>query len=457
MSNLPIARAVNSRAEQQEACLSLGEPSLTGSKLSQISQTREKAPRFLVLKDVVVTGVGTLLANCDDRTTFWRQLANGESQLSLEQRAEGTVAVARIVDFESSKYLSEIPERHYRRAHREHQLYLACLAQAIRDAGLTLDEVRGRPVGLYDGTSRGCLAYWYELLSTRLRNNEPFTMNDISPGMPGQAAGLGAAVFGLTGPTSTFNGTCASGAIAFGHAYRELQTGRTEMALVTGHDAALIDPIFQMYADAGLLSTGVESSSTAIAPFSGHCGNAFGEGAVTLVLETKEHAAARGAHVLAEVVGFRQGNAGQHPTDVDFSASRAAELIEDVLHEAESDAEGLDFVIGHGNGVRTSDVSELNYMARVFGRSAARVPLLSTKPVYGHTLGASSAVSIAAAALMLERDYVIPTVGVDPTKTIRGFRHQAGSGESRKLRAGVVVGYGIGGQNAAVMLRKARP
>lgn len=444
-------------ATQVHDALSLNErETVHGHALSHISQTREKTPRFLVLREVVVTGIGAMLANCDSRETLWQQLSRGETQLKMESNSQGTIAVGRIHDFDCKRYLPEIPSRYYAKASREHQLYLASLAQAARDAGLDIEWLRGRPVGLFDGTSRGCFTYWYELIKSKL--SEPssrFSLRELSPGMPGQAVGMAAAVFGLTGPSFTFNGTCAAGAIAIGNAFRELQTGRTEVALATGHDSALIDPIFEMYGDAGLLSTNVEDASRAISPFSGHNGNAFGEGAVTLVLETREHAEQRGARVLAEVVGFRHANTGQHPTDVDFSAVRSSEIIEEVLKEAESGAQEVDFVVGHGNGVRTSDISELNYMSRVFGARTRQVPLLSTKPVYGHTLGASTALNTAAACMMLERDYVIPTVGVDDSRTVRGFCHQANVGEAKALNSGLVVGYGIGGQNVALLLRKA--
>lgn len=127
-----------------------------------------------------------------------------------------------------------------------------------------------------------------------------------------------------------------------------------------------------------------------------------------------------------------------------------------MIEESQLSPAGIDFVLGHGNGVPASDISELNYMKRVFGRRTREVPLISTKPIYGHTLGASSAVNAAAAALMLHHDYLIPTVGVDESKVVHGFNHQANRGLARKLRSGLIVSYGIGGQNVVLALRKAR-
>jgi 3-oxoacyl-[acyl-carrier-protein] synthase II len=242
--------------------------------------------------------------------------------------------------------------------------------------------------------------------------------------------------------------------IAIGHAFRDLEEGRIDIALGTGHDAALVAPLFQMYRDANLLSHETASPAQAIRPYAEHSANAFGEGAVTVVLETRQHAERRGATPLATIAGYGYGNGGDHPTDVDFTGGRPAQLIGEVLDHGDLTPLDVDFVVGHGNGVQVSDLSELNYMKRVFGKRTRDVPLISTKPIYGHTLGASSSVSIAAAALMIKNEYVIPTINIDESRVVRGFNHQANRGVARASRAGLVVSYGIGGQNAALALRR---
>lgn len=421
----------------------------------QLRIARRPAPER---HEVVVTGTGSILANCDTSELFWRQLKNGESQLAIELDPADQLpcAVGRVRNFDCREYLKNVPERLYASCHREQQLYLASLGQACADAGIELGELASDRVGLFDGTSRGPFAFWHALLQTRLQDpSQRFTLRDLNLGMPGQAVGLAAAILGVQGPTFTFNGTCASGVIAIGHAFRELQAGRIDLALGTGHDAALIGPMFQMYREAKLLSREDQTPGHAIRPYSGNSTNAFGEGAVTLVLETRERAEARGARILAQVVAFGHGNGGEHPTDVDFTGERPARLIASALEEAGLTADDVDFVLGHGNGVQVSDLSELNYMKRLFRRRTREVPLISTKPIYGHTLGASSAVNAAAAALMLHHDFLIPTMGVDESRTVQGFNHQAGRGVAKLLRTGAVVAYGIGGQNATLILRKA--
>ncbi|HYP74686.1 MAG TPA: beta-ketoacyl synthase N-terminal-like domain-containing protein [Polyangiaceae bacterium] len=418
------------------------------------SETRMRAARRLApLHEVVVTGIGVVLPNCSSREQLWQQLHQGQSQLCLDQDGASSYAVGRVKSFDSAGILADVPRAYYANCSREQLFYVCSVVQAYRDAGFTAGQMASDRVGLFDGTSRGNFAFWYELLSNRNRVAN-LSVRHLKQGMPGQAVGLAAAILHIKGPTYTFNGTCASGAIAIGNAYRELQAGRIDVAFGTGHDAALVPAMFEMYRDAGLMNTDAEEAASSLRAYVGHSKNVFGEGAISLVLETREHADARGASILAQLAGYRHGNGGEHPTEVDFSGCRPADLIENALQEAELPADGVDVVVGHGNGVTASDLSELNYMRRVFGSRTRDVPLISTKPIYGHTLGASSALNVAAVALMLDAGYVIPTINIDEARVAEGFNHQANRGVSRALRSGVAVSFGMGGQNTAIALKK---
>ncbi|HYQ42595.1 MAG TPA: beta-ketoacyl synthase N-terminal-like domain-containing protein [Polyangiaceae bacterium] len=414
------------------------------------------ARRTAVLHDVVITGIGVILPNCDEASVFWQQVKSGQSQLRIEPDPGDAIqcAIGRVRDFSGKKYLSQIPEKLWARCSKEQLFYLSSVVRACQDAGLTLGELASEHVGLFDGTSRGSLELLCELVKS---DGKRPSLRDFNLGaLPGQSVGIAASIFGVRGPTYTYNGSCASGAIAIGNAFREIQSGRISVACGTGHDAALVAPLFQVYRDAGLMSAEAVDPSRAIRPYSGSFANAFGEGAVTVVLESREHAETRGARVLADLIGYRYGNGGQHPTDVDFTGERPARLILESLTEADVTPDDVDFVIGHGNGVLASDISELNYMKRVFGDRTREIPLISTKPVYGHTLGAASAINVAVGALMLHHAFVAPTIGVDRQRVVSGFNHQANEGSSRLLRSGVVVSYGAGGQNAAIIMQRAK-
>jgi 3-oxoacyl-[acyl-carrier-protein] synthase II len=191
-----------------------------------------------------------------------------------------------------------------------------------------------------------------------------------------------------------------------------------------------------------------------VRPYVGHSANAFGEGAVTLVLETRAHAQRRGASILASIGGYKYGNSGEHPTHVDVSGARPTRVIMSLLDEARMAPAEVHFVVGHGNGVQSSDIAEINYMRRVFGRHAHAVPLISTKPIYGHTLGASGAVNAAAAALMIHHRYLIPTINVDVDQVEGDCNFQANRGQPSHCDAGLSMCFGLGGHNTALLVQR---
>ena len=412
------------------------------------------------MSEVVVTGIGPLLANCADRHTLWNHLRDGPSQLVFEP-APGSPGerwpVGRVAGFEPERWLSRFPRTYYERYHREQQLYLSSLMIALDDARLELRNVAPDRVGLFDGTSRGNFDYWYHRARTEGDSAGPhYTQRELLVGTPGQAANLAAGLLGIRGPSYTFNVTCCSGAVAIGQACRELLYGDLDVALASGHDTALSAPLYQMYKDAKLLSDERDDARRAIRPYVEHSKNAFGEGAISLVLETRAHAVQRGATILASIDGFKLGNNGGHPLQVDPEGRRAAALVDDVLTRARVDRGEIGFVVGHGNGVPQSDRSELAYMQRVFAERVPEVPLLSVKPVYGHLFGASSALNIAAAVLMLHHGWLVPTLNVDPARNSQSpIDHLAGGGRPTNASAALAVSYGIGGHSSVTLIGRA--
>ncbi len=392
---------------------------------------------------------------------FWHHLQDGESQLSMESDPSDPsvkCAVGRILDFDPARYLSEIPKRFYDRYPREIQLYLSSVLQARDDAGLNWDTLDPERIGLFDGVARPTLGFWYERIRAEHGHTvrDSYKSRDLMVAIPGQAIGLAASLLQVRGPTYTFTSTCSSGAVAIGHAMREIRSGEVDVALATGHEASLVPPLFAMYRDAGLISGEQNDPHRAVSPYVDHSANAFGEGAVTLVLEERSHAEARGANILAVLSNYSYGNNGYHPTSLDVVAVRPAEVIDRLLRRADVERDEVSFVVGHGNGVRRSDVSEENYMRRLFGVRAAEVPLVSVKPIYGHGLGSSSALNAAAAVMMINKDFIVPTINIDPERVRRVTAHQPVSGIAAPCEAGVAMSYGMGGQNAALLFTKYR-
>lgn len=397
--------------------------------------------------DVVITGIGVVLPRCDTQQRLWQQLRDGEPQLRLEVRPDAPhlkCAMGRIREFDPDAELGgRVPGRPSRYP-RDIQLYLTSVLRAMDDAGLARVPPDPYRTGVFDGTSRGSHADWDHRVRAEAYQNprELYTRRELAFCTPGQAAGLAAAIFGTRGPAYTFTSSCSAASIAIGHAAAEIRSGNLDVALASGHESVLIEPVYRMYAEAGLLSEECDDPSAAVRPYRDHSGNAFGEGAVTLVLESRRHASRRGTAPIAELGAYAYANSGFHPTRVDASGEVAARAVTDLLGRARLDAGAVDFVVGHGNAVRQSDLSELAYMRLVFGDRAGDVPLISTKPIYGHTFGASGAINLAAAALMIHHGYVIPTP------------HAPSGAGARPLDVGLSITYGLGGHHAALLVRR---
>jgi 3-oxoacyl-[acyl-carrier-protein] synthase II len=410
--------------------------------------------RTAMSDEIAITGIGVVLPRCDAVDTLWNHLRHGESQLRFEPDPADerhTIAMGRITDFAPERHLGRVPRRYYDRYDREVQIYLASVLAAVGHAALDLRRVAPSRIGIFDGCSRPMFGAWHDK-----RRHEFLT----SPGAtysradllltPGLAAGVAASVLRASGSLYTFNNTCCSGSVAIGHAFRELQHGVVDVALATGHEAALFAPIFAMYREAELLSLEDDDPRRAIQPYGASRGNAFGEGAVTLVLERRAHAESRGAFCYAVLKSYRYGNNGSHPTTPDLRGERAARLIHEALEEAQLSPEDIGFVVGHGNGVRLSDDAEAQVMHRAFGELRQAVPLISNKPIYGHTMGASSALNAAAAVLMLHHQYIVPTLNAEGS---RGH-HIMARGESRACKAGIAMSSGLGGNNTVLLVQR---
>jgi len=416
------------------------------------------APRVTAIKrEVVITGIGPILPNCDSSQKFWGQIKSGSSQLSTisdPSSPDESLPAGRISDFDPQKYISEIPPRYLSSYSPLIQHYLASVFLARDDAGLQLSALAPERIGIYEGSSRGAI----EHVDNRIRMEahqparEVYSRQDLISGINGQTVGVAAALLNVCGPTLSLSGTCCSGAMAAGLAFRDIRDGLVDAAFATGHDRALTPALFASYGEAQLISREPDPTQPSTTPYGNEQASlVFGEGAVTLALEEYEHAKRRGARILAKVSACAQGNEGRNPRRIGMNTDRFIQLLESVFETARIHRDETGFVVGHGNGVPVSDAKELECYRRFFGKKTAEISLISVKPVYGHILGGSSAANIAAAALMLHHGYIIPTVnGADVLS--EDFANVNGSGrEAPGCRAGVACSWGMGGHLSAVL------
>ena len=408
-------------------------------------------------REVVITGIGTILPNCDDSETFWHQIKSGSSQLALIDDPSwpgNRVPAGCVGGFDSEKYLSEIPKKYRVSYSRLLQHYLASLFLARRDSALDQIKLPAERVGIYEGCSRGTIEYYDERirLESELPAMEVYSRETLVNGINGQTVGVAAALLNVCGPTISMAGACSGGALATGQAFRDVREGLVDVAYATGHDSALVPALFAAYRKAGILNSGSDSTSFVVKPYDKERESTvvFGEGAVTLILEEAEKAKARGARILAKISAYSHGNEGRHPFRPGVNLERSLQLLNSLFASSGSSVGELDFLVGHGNGSPVSDMAEMDLREIFLGNRAHEVPWLSMKPIYGHALAASNSVNIAASALMLHHGRTVSTINMDNplSDTLNTVR------ENSECTTGVAFSWGMGGTVAALLLER---
>jgi 3-oxoacyl-[acyl-carrier-protein] synthase II len=261
---------------------------------------------------------------------------------------------------------------------------------------------------------------------------------------------------GLHGPVSASALACASGNSALLEARRLILSGEADVVLAGGTDAGISAALFAGLANMGPLSARNEDPEAASRPFDrDRDGFVFGEGAVILVMESAEHAAARGARVYGTVAGGALTADGFHMSAPEPSGRFAARAIELALERTGTRPEELDYLVAHGTGTRANDTVEARAVHIALGDAATRVPVSSPKSMTGHMIGAAGALS-AMVALLAMRDGVLPpTTNLEHPDPECELDHVALEARRADVRTAAVNAFGFGGQNCVVVLRAA--
>ena len=408
----------------------------------------------MTTQKVAITGMGLVLPGSPTPAALWDNFTNGSPMISAVNVPgfDKTVPAGRIGQLPAEEFTALIPEKYFNRYPLDIRFYLASCVRALDHAALDLHTCTAERIGVFDGTSRGSFSYWTERLQQQKTADLPvFGVPEFMFGTPGQAASIAASLFRIEGPVNTISTTCTSGAVAIGQAFREIASGNIDIALASGHEAPINPVILQTYEGAGLISFGQPTAAAGEQAVAGFSGVILGEGAVTLVLENLDHARQRGATILGLIAGYEHGNMGQHPTHVDPTGDRAARLIRRLLENTGISAGRIRAVFGHGNGREASDTSEKYYMEKVFGRRDPMPPLYSLKPIFGHVIGASGAINVATAVLLVSRKFK----AARPPPPLVELSMRKETAPISDIKAGdcvLAVAYGVGGHCTAMLV-----
>ena len=411
------------------------------------------------MKRVVITGMGVISPVGNDVNTFWENLKAGKCGITrLEGFEEYNLPIhvaGRVKDFDPLKAGLTAAEK--RRNDIYSQYALAAAAQTMADSGLVADEnITRERFGVYIGSGIGGIQTF--VTQTKILFDEG--ADRISPlfipmMIPNIAGGNIAIKYDAQGPCLTHVSACATGTNSIGEAYLAIKYGRADAILAGGSEAAITPLAIGGFANAKAL-TYEEDPAKACLPFDARRGGfVMAEGAGVLMLEEREHALARGAHIYAEVCGYGCTCDAHHYTAPRPDGITAGRALREALDEAGYKAGENLYINAHGTGTHLNDSTETRAIKVALGEEEAhRASVSSTKSMHGHMFGATGAVELIASALALKDGIVPPTIGLEEPDPECDLDYTPGEARKRDLDIAISNSLGFGGHNVCVALRR---
>lgn len=405
------------------------------------------------MRRVVVTGLGPVTPIGIGAQAFLEaqhRAQNGIRAITLFDASDLSVRIAGEVDVDVEAY---IDRKEAKRLDRFAHLALVGAALALEDAGLSEEEVAGEHAGTSVGSGIGGLTSWEQQSLIRAERGamrmSPFFIPTVIANM---ASGHVAMRYGLTGPSNTIVSACSTGTGSIIDALRVIQRGEAEIMITGGADACVNAMGVGGFAVMRALSDRNDEPETASRPFSAsRDGFVLGEGAGILVLESLEHARARGARIHAEVLGGATSADAHHMTAPAPGGAGAVRAVRWALRDARLEPEAVGYINAHGTSTPANDLNETLALKEVWGSRDAVPPVSSTKSMTGHTLGAAGGIEAIAGIQAITSGVLPPTRNLhdpDPELDLDYIPHTA-----REAKVDVVLStnYAFGGQNAAVL------
>lgn len=361
---------------------------------------------------------------------------------------------AEIAGFDPTVWLDA---KQARRVDRFVQFSLIGTKLSILDSGLDVSNVDPTRVGVMMGSAMGGLAY----AETQLRDFITGSAKHIDPRLAtttfaGAASCFVAIEYGFTGPNTTNAMSCAAGTIGIGEAARLIREGVVDVAIAGGVDAPLAPVCYGAFASMRAMSQRNGAPEKACRPFDqDRDGFVMGEGSCMFVMESAEHAKARGAKVYAELRGYGINNDAYHMAAPRPDGSRAADCMRAAIASADLSPTDIGHVNAHASSTPLNDQTESKAIRAALGDHADSVPVTGTKPYHGHALGASGAIEVAISCLTLRDGWIPPTLNLEHPAADCDLDYVTGSGRDVKPKAVVSNSFGFGGINAVVVLTAA--
>ena len=407
---------------------------------------------------VVVTGMGMVSALGNDVATTWAGLVAGRSGIRTIEAFDPSRLTSRMAgevrDFDASGVLDR---KDMRRIDRYIQFGLVAAREALDQAGLParFEGELAERTGVILGTGLGGVGTLIEgFVINAVRGPDRISPFLIPMGIPNIGSGQIAIQFGMTGPNFTTVSACATGGHALGEASEIIRRGDADIMVAGGAEAGVFEAMVGGFAAMRAVSTRNDDPERASRPFDiGRDGFVIGEGAGVVVLEALEHAEARGAASLGELVGYGATADASHitlPAPGGIGAVRAARRA---LEKAGLTPDDIDHVNAHATSTPEGDKSELLAIKTIFGESVGRITITANKSMLGHTLGAAGAIEAIVSLLTIRDGCIPPTINLtDPDPEAAGLDLTPNVASTRQVRVVLSNSFGFGGQNTALIL-----
>jgi 3-oxoacyl-[acyl-carrier-protein] synthase II len=411
-------------------------------------------------KRVVITGLGALTPIGNNIEAYWRGLSQGVSGAAPITRFDASKRRTRFA-CELKNYRAEdhFDRKEARRMDPCSQYALVACKESLQDAGLDLAKEPLERIGVVWGTGIGGLQSLSESIVDFSHGGEspkmnPFFIPKMIANMP---AGHISIRYGFRGPNFATVSACASSSNALIDAAHLIQLGHADIIVAGGSEATITDIGISGFSAIKALSERNEDPQTASRPFDrDRDGFVMGEGAGALILESYEHAQARGAKIYAEFLGAGMSADAYHITAPHPEGIGIVVVMENALRHADIRPEDVDYINVHGTSTLLGDIGEAKAIQQVFGEHAYRLNVSATKSATGHLLGAAGAVESIAAILSLQHQLIPPTINhfvadeaLDP-----GMNFTFNKAQSRPVDIVLSNTFGFGGHNTSVVYKK---
>lgn len=407
---------------------------------------------------VVVTGLGLITPVGNTVETTWENLLAGRSgvgPVTLYNADGHNVRIAaEVKDYD----IEAVFGRKEARRHDRYQFFAAGAAQeAVASAGLEIQEADRSRTSVIVGSAVGGIRSFEDQMTAVLTTGDH---RKVTPfGIPmlivNGGSNMVSIMVGATGPSQTPTSACATGADCIGQAFDLIRLGRIDTALAGAAEAPIAAIGLAAFDRIGAMSRCNDDPEGAMRPFAvNREGLVFAEGAGVLVLEEYERARARGAPILAELVGYGSTSDAFHITAPEPEGVGASEAIRLALEDASLNPEDVDYVNAHGTATALNDPMETKAIRRVFGAYADQLPVSSTKSMTGHGMGMTAALEAVFSVLALRDQRIPPTINLhepDPECDLDFVPHTA---RDAALDVVMTNAFGFGGHNASLIFKK---